>query len=90
MGGGNWQPIETAPKDGTWLVLEGEFDGGDTSSTRIGRYEPKSFAIGSQLFPYEWRVFEELHAGVDGNAFPIWEWYSEGCVYGWQHLPGRK
>ena len=80
-----WQPMRYAPRDGTWLLLEGEFDGGDTSSTRIGRWEPRGFETGV----YEWRVFEQVHDGIDGCALPKWNWYSGGRVCGWLSLPAK-
>jgi hypothetical protein len=83
-----WNDMASAPRDGTWVILEGEFDGGDTSSTRIGRCEPKTFRIGSQDLEYEWRIFEEQFYGVDaGIAQPKWNWSCDGRVSGWLPLP---
>ena len=82
-----WQPIESAPKDGSWLLLEGEMMGGDTSSIKIGRWEPRTYRIGSQDVEYEWRMLNESLAGIDEEAEAEWRWYSEGRVNGWMPLP---
>jgi hypothetical protein len=36
MGGGKWKPIETAPRDGTWLLLWCEF--GDADEPVVARW----------------------------------------------------
>jgi hypothetical protein len=33
----DWQDISSAPTDGTWIIIEGEMNGGDTSSACIAR-----------------------------------------------------
>lgn len=85
-----WQDITTAPRDGTWVLLEGEMRGGGTSTAMIGRWNPISNEIGV----YEWQCFVDSHgAGAFGcdevweDAEPQWNWYCEGRISQWQHLP---
>lgn len=82
-----WQPIETAPRDGTWFLAEGEFLGGDTSSVRLCRYAPAD--------GYEWQVIEfEAWPSIpidefDRAALPTipFNWISDGRVHQWQQMP---
>lgn len=79
-----WQPIDTAPKDGTWILLEGEMEGGDTSSVCVGRWEPRGFD-GST---YDWRVTTKRWRGPDGGDVEpqeAWDWTCR--VSQWMPLP---
>jgi len=83
-----WQDIATAPRDGTWLVLEGEFSGGDTSSARVGRWNPVK--DGSGTISYEWQVVDSRVTALEDRliaADEFFNWYCEGRVSGWQPLP---
>lgn len=83
----DWRPIESAPKDGRWVLLEGEFDGGDTSSARVGRYSPVVVETGT----YEWHCLDtSVLRGVDDGTVERQEldtWYPAGRVAGWMPLP---
>ena len=87
-----WRSIDTAPRDGTWVLLEGEMDGGDTSTVKLGRYEPTTETIGSQTLTYEWRCLDDSFGGFTKDdewidAQPSWNWYPEGRVSQWRPLP---
>lgn len=78
-----WKHIDDAPRDGTWIVLEGEFAGGDTSSVRIGRWNPEGM--------YEWQFFDCEFTLLDLTVSlkdVIENRYCEGRIYGWIPLPG--
>lgn len=65
----DWQPIETAPRDGTWFMICRKGEG--YSSYEIGRYSPlhvpKYISVGGGLFKaeneivYEWPGFNNFH-----------------------------
>lgn len=82
-----WLDMKGAPKDGSWLILEGEFEGGDTSTVRVGRWKPRTFPIGT----YEWEVVESIVFYFDETTpvDNIWNWYPEGRVHGWLPLKGN-
>lgn len=63
-----WQPIETAPRDGTWFII---IDAANPNWPEIGRYNPlKHFKYedaGDGLYrkveyvAYEWDSFNNFH-----------------------------
>jgi hypothetical protein len=87
-GVGGWQDIATAPRDGRWLLLEGEMSGGDTSTVRVGRWNPH-YSEATRC-TYEWQCVDPYaHGTEDETVGPdaFWNWHSEGRVSGWQPLP---
>jgi hypothetical protein len=83
----DWQPIKTAPRDGTWIIIEGEMAGGDTSSACIARWNP----VIDNGREYEWQAFYGFYDDGfyecrqrDGD---LWNWYPEGRVSQWMPLP---
>jgi len=76
----DWKPIETAPRDGTWVILEGEFSGGDTSKALVGQW------VGGV---YPWRVMQS-ESFWDCGPVPensIFNHWAEGRVHHWMPLP---
>lgn len=73
-----WQPIETAPKDGTWFMICNEHDGFD--SYEVGKYEPymvdEYVPIGEGLFRQEkrqlidWRGFSNMRRATHWIPVP--------------------
>lgn len=75
-----WKPIESAPKDGTWVILNIEV-GGDVFGARVGRWNPRYF---EGLGTYEWQAID----GGDRFDRPpdpdsVDNHWSDGRVYGW-------
>jgi hypothetical protein len=50
--GGSWQPIETAPRDGTWLLLWCEFGDGDDEPL-VARWTDYPYR-GGEFGPFTW------------------------------------
>jgi Protein of unknown function (DUF551) len=73
-----WQPIETAPMDGTWFMTCRACDG--FYSYEIGRYEPILFPryvpVDGGLFRREeetivdWRGFSNMHRATHWMPLP--------------------
>ena len=83
-----WQDNETAPRDGRWLLLEGEMSGGDTSTVRVGRWNP-TYSDATRC-TYEWQCVDPYAHGTEDEAIgpdSFWNWYADGRVSGWQPLP---
>lgn len=81
-----WQDVETAPRDGRWLLLEGEMSGGDTSTVRVGRWNP-TYSDATRC-TYEWQCVDPYAIGSEGQIVDaFWNWYADGRVNGWMPLP---
>jgi hypothetical protein len=78
--------INTAPRDGTWILLEGAFYGGDTSSWRLGRWDEYAHP------DYPWQTLDSGYYYLDDDLSLInsWSWYSDGKVSGWLPLPDKN
>lgn len=73
-----WQPIETAPRDGTWFIICRNSEGFE--SYEIGRYEPmlwdKYIPVDSNLFRkekeqiFDWSGFNNMHRATHWMPLP--------------------
>jgi hypothetical protein len=73
-----WQPIETAPRDGTWFLIACAEDG--YSSYEVGAYDPLMVAkyepvecglySRSEAVAYEWRGFNNFHCATHWMPLP--------------------
>jgi hypothetical protein len=89
-----WQPIETAPKDGTVILLlsnEDEIDGARRpAKCALGYWHPKGTAWCDQYgrFPSEAGFDEDTMAlHVTGVWFSGGGWFQPDDVTHWQPLP---
>ena len=82
----DWQPIETAPKDGTWIVL-GKADWNVFPKARWGEVDGGDFLFDAWLFADE--THGCLVPNVDGGAVLGWsEDYEDECMpTHWMPLP---
>ncbi len=72
-----WLEPKTAPRDGTWVILQYEYDESGIGPC-VGRWNPKYFD--DLEVTYEWEVVEE--APVD--PFNFWP---DDRMTGWMPLP---
>ncbi len=74
----SWQPIETAPRDGTWFLICRAQDGFDTYE--VGQYLPLNFPhyieVEGGLFRkenqqvYDWHGFNNFHRATHWMPLP--------------------
>ena len=74
----DWQPIETAPRDGTWFLICASEDG--VESYEIGCYDPmmspEYIEVDGGLYRkemksgYEWRGFNNFHRATHWTSIP--------------------
>ena len=74
----DWQPINTAPKDGTWFLICNAIDG--FYSYEVGRYEPMFWPeyveAGDGFYRkemkqiHEWRGFNNMHRATHWMPLP--------------------
>ena len=74
----DWQPINTAPTDGTWFLICNARDG--FNSYEVGRYEPmlwpKYVEAGDGLYRkemqhiHEWRGLNNMHRATHWMPLP--------------------
>lgn len=72
-----WQPIETAPRDGTWFIICRK---GEDDFCEVGRYLPlmwdRYVEIGDGLYRkelkplHEWSGFENFHRATHWTPIP--------------------
>ena len=75
---GEWQPIETAPRDGTWFLIGRKGEG--PNSYEVGCYDPlihnKYLPVDGELFRkeeeeiYEWRGFSNFERATHWQPLP--------------------
>jgi hypothetical protein len=82
--------MDTCPRDMTWVIIEGEFSGGDTSSFRVGRFNPRYYPdLGTW---YDWQIVDTDSVCMsDLSIYPVdrealYNWVAEGRVSGWAPL----
>ena len=73
-----WQPIKTAPRDGTWILICNANEGAE--SFEAGCYDPIIWntyeEVGDGLFRrvatvrYEWRRFNDFHSATHWMLLP--------------------
>jgi hypothetical protein len=73
-----WQPIETAPKDGTWFMIVCADDGDE--SVEIGCYDPVNFPKyeltegglyrKTEVLAWGWRGFNNFHRATHWQPLP--------------------
>ena len=64
-----WQPIETAPKDGSWFLL---FDKGNTPSVMVARWSADHRPSGP-LGPFVWELGSPGHSERMAESVPtLW------------------
>ena len=72
-----WQPIETAPKDGTVIILA------RGCRVTVGHWEPERWPIGAE---YHSSTGEYLGTFETGECIDAW-WYSEDGGFDDENLP---
>lgn len=71
-----WQPIETAPKDGTWFVIataHGDYEVGRYEPLTMPTYEPVDgtcLYLRTEREVYEWGGFNNFHAATHWMPLP--------------------
>jgi hypothetical protein len=81
----NWQPMDSAPRDGRWIIVEVECSG-DFYEAMVGRWRP-SRAYG---VTYEWEVVGSGSADVDTGHVPpknVFNHWVEDRICAWMPLP---
>jgi hypothetical protein len=70
-----WQPIETAPRDGTWVLLY--FDGWDTPSSEgqptiyVGQWPPEDHWRHDGTWYVDWGDLTQYHIGPPTHWMPL-------------------
>jgi hypothetical protein len=70
-----WQPIKTAPRDGTWVLLY--FDGWDTPSSEgqptiyVGQWPPEDHWRHDGTWYVDWGDLTQYHIGPPTHWMPV-------------------
>ena len=78
-----WMDMASAPRDGSWIILECE-SGGHIWSAQVGRFRPMEYETGI----YQWETIDVgASTGMDETAPLSFSHYEEGATGGWLPLP---